>query len=127
MDIGRSIPPCGPRAHIRKDGNLMHNDLSAADLVTRATNGDKQAWDALVDRYAPLIWSICRRYRLGHADAQDVGQTVWLQLVSQLAAVRDPAAIPGWIATTTQRECCRVLRAAPIPPPARQVPGAENI
>ena len=29
------------------------------DLVTRARNGDKQAWDALVERYASLIWSIC--------------------------------------------------------------------
>ena len=33
------------------------------DLVTRAGNGDKQAWDTLVERYAPLIWSICRRHR----------------------------------------------------------------
>ena len=88
----------------------MHDDLTA--LVTRARNGDKQAWDKLVERYAPLIWSICRRYRLGHADAEDAGQSVWLQLVDQLASLRDPAALPGWLATTTQRECGRVLRAA---------------
>jgi hypothetical protein len=36
----------------------------AADLVACARNGDKQAWDALAERYAPLIWSICRRYGL---------------------------------------------------------------
>ena len=88
----------------------MHDDLIA--LVTRARNGDKQAWDELVERYAPLIWSICRRYRLGRADAEDAGQSVWLQLVDQLASLRDPAALPGWLATTTQRECGRVLRAA---------------
>ena len=75
-------------------------------------NGDKQAWDALVERYAPLIWSICRRHRLGRADADDVGQSVWLRLVDQLDRVRDPAALPGWIATTTRRECLRLLRAA---------------
>jgi len=90
----------------------MHNDLSAADLVTRARNGDKQAWDALVDRYAPLVWSICHRHRLSRADADDVGQSVWLQLVEHLGTVRDPAALPGWLATTTRRECGRVLRAA---------------
>ena len=28
----------------------MHDDLTA--LVTRARNGDKQAWDELVNRYA---------------------------------------------------------------------------
>ncbi len=81
------------------------------DLVTRAKKGDKQAWDALVERYAPLIWSICRRHQLNSADADGVGQTVWLRLVSQLDKVRDPAVLPGWLATTTQRECSRVLRA----------------
>jgi RNA polymerase sigma factor (sigma-70 family) len=88
----------------------MHDDLTA--LVTHAENGDKQAWDELVERYAPLIWSICRRYRLCQADADDVGQSIWLRLVSQLASLRNPAALPGWLATTTQRECARVLRAA---------------
>ena len=88
----------------------MHDDLTG--LVARAGNGDKEAWDELVERYAPLIWSICRRYRLDRADAEDVGQIVWLRLVDQLGSLRDPAALPGWLATTTQRECGRVLRAA---------------
>ncbi len=72
----------------------------------------EQAWDELVEGYAPLIWSICRRYRLCRAYADDVGRSVWLKLVGQLASLRDPAALPGWPATTTQRECGRVLRAA---------------
>ena len=97
-------------AYIGEDANVMHDDLTA--LVTRARTGDKQAWDDLVQRYAPLIWSICGRYRLGRADAEDAGQSVWLRLVGHLASIRDPAALPGWIATTTQRECGRVLRAA---------------
>jgi RNA polymerase sigma factor (sigma-70 family) len=87
-------------------------DSAVIDLVARARNGDKQAWDALVERYAPLIWSICRRHRLGRADADDVGQSVWLRLVDQLDRVRDPAALPGWLTTTTLRECLRFLCAA---------------
>jgi RNA polymerase sigma factor (sigma-70 family) len=89
----------------------VRDDPVVTDLVTRARNGDKQAWDALVERYTPLIWSICRRYRLGGADAEDVGQAVWLHLVEHLDNLRDPAALPGWLTTTTRRECCRVLRA----------------
>jgi RNA polymerase sigma factor (sigma-70 family) len=84
---------------------------SVNDLVTRAKKGDKQAWDALVERYAPLIWSICRRHRLSNANADDVGQRVWLQLVSQLDKVRDPAALPGWLTTTTERECGTIQHA----------------
>jgi RNA polymerase sigma factor (sigma-70 family) len=78
------------------------------DLVTRAARGEKQAWNALVERFSPLIWSICRKYRLSDADAEDVGQTVWLQLLDQLAKIRDPAALPGWLVTVTRRECLRV-------------------
>ena len=83
-----------------------------SDLVARARSGDKQAWDALVERYSPLIWSICRRHRLGRADADDVSQSVWLRLLDQLDRVRDPAALPGWLATTARRECLRMLGAS---------------
>jgi RNA polymerase sigma factor (sigma-70 family) len=93
----------------------VSDDPSVTDLVTCAANGDEQAWDALVERYAPLVWSICRRHRLADADADDVGQSVWLQLTAQLGQLRDPAALPSWLATTTRRECGRVLRAARRP------------
>jgi RNA polymerase sigma factor (sigma-70 family) len=91
-----------------------------ADLVTRARKGDQQAWDVLVERYSPLIWSICRRYRLSRADAEDVGQRTWLLFVNHLGAIRDPAAVPGWLATVTRRECGRVVRAARDPQAAGQ-------
>jgi len=105
----------------------MRNDPVVTDLVTRARSGDKQAWDGLVERYASLIWSICRRHRLAGADADDVGQSVWLQLVEHLDKVRDPAALPGWLATTTRRECARVLRAVSGPRAAGYAVDAETI
>ena len=105
----------------------MRADLVVTDLVRRAQDGDRQAWDALVEWYAPLIWSICRRYRLGAADAQDATQTVWLRLIDQLDTIRDPAAIAGWLATTTRRECCKVLRAARRPHATWPQPDAETI
>jgi RNA polymerase sigma factor (sigma-70 family) len=71
-----------------------------------------RAWNEIVDRYAPLVWSICNRYKLSRQDIDDIGQTVWLLLVEQLGNLRQPAALPGWLATPTQRECFRVLRAA---------------
>ena len=105
----------------------MSEDRSVRGLVARARNGDQRAWDGLVERYAPLVWSICRRYQLSDADADDVQQTVWLQLASQLDKIRDPAALPGWLATTTRRECVRLLRAARGPHAAEYVPDAETI
>jgi RNA polymerase sigma factor (sigma-70 family) len=99
----------------------MRDDPFVADLVTRARKGDQQAWEVLVERYSPLIWSICRHYRLSRADAEDVGQRTWQQLVNHLGAIRDPAALPGWLTTTTRRECNRVVRAARGPQAAGQL------
>jgi RNA polymerase sigma factor (sigma-70 family) len=79
-------------------------------LVTRAQDGDQTAWDEIIERFAPLVWSICHRFRLSEADAHDVGQNVWLRLVEHLDVLREPAALPGWLATTTRRECIRVQR-----------------
>lgn len=91
----------------------MHDDPSVIALVNRATAGDRAAWDEIVERYSPLVWSICARYRLTREDADDVGQSVWLLLVENIGSLRAPAALPGWLATTTRHECLRVLRAAP--------------
>ncbi len=88
----------------------MRDDLSVADLVARAAGSDEGAWHELVDRFAPLVWSICVRYQLSRTDIEDVGQTVWLRLVEHLGKLREPAALPGWLATTTQRECVRVVK-----------------
>ena len=74
MRIPQRSEPMAEASLARGNGDRPYDDPSVTDLVTRARNGDKQAWDEIVERYAPLIWSICRRYRLGDADAEDVGQ-----------------------------------------------------
>jgi RNA polymerase sigma factor (sigma-70 family) len=119
---GTSAPHPG-----RKNAPPMRGDVLVTDLVMRARTGDKQAWDALVERYAPVVWAICRRYRLSTADAQDAGQSVWLHLVEQLGNLRDAAVLRGWLATTARRECARVLRAAHHPQAAALVPDVGNI
>lgn len=104
---------------------LIRGRRTVTDLVTRAANGDKQAWDALVERYTPLMWSICRRYRLTDTNAADVCQIVWLHLVDQVGDLRDPATLADWLALTTQRECWRV-RCAPRPATATSLTGTGN-
>jgi RNA polymerase sigma factor (sigma-70 family) len=83
---------------------------AVADLVTRAREGDPQAWDGLVERYLGMVHAICRGHRLGADDAADVNQVVWLRLVEHLSRIRSPAAVGGWIAATTRNECLRMRR-----------------
>jgi RNA polymerase sigma factor (sigma-70 family) len=110
----------------------MRDDPSVIALVARVRDGDQGAWNELVERYSPLVWSICLRYRLSRDDIDDVGQSVWALLVEQIGHLREPAALPGWLATTTSHECLRVLRAtrrhdhAELPPEDRMPPDAAT-
>ncbi|HJZ04015.1 MAG TPA: sigma-70 family RNA polymerase sigma factor, partial [Streptosporangiaceae bacterium] len=101
----------GPGASTRKDAHPTRDDPALTDLGIRASGGDRQAWDALVERYAPLIWAICRGHQLRDAHADDVGQAVWLHLAGHLDSLRDPAPVTAWLATT-RRECHRVMTPA---------------
>ena len=78
------------------------------ELLARAAEGDQEAWDALVDRFSQMVWSIARGFRLDDHTAKDVTQTVWLRLVENLDRITDPERLPGWLATTCRREALRV-------------------
>ena len=80
-------------------------------LVASAREGDQGAWNAIVERFLPLVCALVRRHRLSEADGDDVSQTVWLRLVEHLDTLREPDALPGWISTTTRNECLRLLAA----------------
>jgi len=86
------------------------DDRDLATLVKASIDRDEQAWNELVRRFAGLVAYVIRHYRLGTADAQDVSQLVWLRLVEHLGQIREPSALPGWLATTTRHECERYLR-----------------
>lgn len=86
-------------------------ERTTAELFAGVRDGDQTAWDAVVTRFSSLLWGIARGHRLDTATAGDVVQTVWLRLVENLDAIREPAALPGWLSVTTRRECLRVLRA----------------
>jgi len=85
---------------------------SVTELVEGARRGDESAWNDLVDRFLPLVHAITSSFRLSAAEADDVNQTVWLRLVEHLDSIREPRALPGWLATTARNECLRTLRIA---------------
>jgi RNA polymerase sigma factor (sigma-70 family) len=94
-----------------RKSQVMRDDPAVVTLVVRAADGDQAAWDEIVERYAPLVWAICLRHELDRQSIDDIGQSVWLLLVENISRLREPAALPGWLATTTRRECLRAIRA----------------
>jgi RNA polymerase sigma factor (sigma-70 family) len=80
------------------------------DLVAGARRGERWAWDALVERYRPLLRAVASGYRLNGRDVEDLDQTVWLRLVENLDRIREPRALPKWLNITAGNECRRLTR-----------------
>lgn len=80
------------------------------ELLARASGGDATAWNAIVDRFASLLWAVARGHRLGQEDAADVVQNSWLKLLDHLDDIAQPEALAGWLATTARYECLALLR-----------------
>jgi RNA polymerase sigma factor (sigma-70 family) len=86
-----------------------HDQLDAAELVRRAGEHDRDAWNELVRRYTPLVWRVARAHRLDAADAHDVCQQTWVRLAEHIAGMRQPERLAGWLATVARRESLRLL------------------
>ncbi len=78
-----------------------------ATLVRRAADGDKRAWNRLVDKYGRLIWSITVRFKLAESDAADVVQTTWMRLIEHIDRIEQPDRVGSWLAATARNECLR--------------------
>jgi RNA polymerase sigma factor (sigma-70 family) len=64
----------------------------------------------LADRYAGLLYSIGRRYRLTPEECDDAAQSTWLALCQNAEHIRDPQCVAGWLATTMRRFSAAALR-----------------
>ena len=85
----------------------------------------------IVRRHTPAVVARVRQFRLTPHQAEDVAQTVWLNLLENLEKLRDPHALPGWIATTARHQCIRVTnvnrRTVPVDPQTGRLDGVPTL
>jgi RNA polymerase sigma factor (sigma-70 family) len=79
-------------------------------LVRACLDGDERAWNALIDKYKRLIYSVALRYHATPPDAADIFQSVCLDLFSELSRVREAGALRGWLITVTSHTALRWRR-----------------
>jgi RNA polymerase sigma factor (sigma-70 family) len=79
--------------------------------VRRAAEGDRWAWERLVDQYERLIWAMTRDFKLVENDANDVAQITWLRLLEHIDRIEQPDRVGSWLAATARHECLRSLAA----------------
>jgi RNA polymerase sigma-70 factor (ECF subfamily) len=83
--------------------------------VRAAQAGNRQAFGEIVRRYERLVFSIALRRLANHAEAQEIVQEVFLQVLRKLDQLRTPEALSGWLRQITVRRISnRVSRRGPV-------------
>jgi RNA polymerase sigma factor (sigma-70 family) len=82
-----------------------------ADLLARSPRArDAGAFEELVRRHGPLVWSVCRQALPERADAEDAFQAVFLALVRSADRIRDGRTLPAWLHGVAVRVAMRARR-----------------
>src|SRR3954469_2217669 len=92
----------------RRAADRSDADLLKAFVATR----DEGAFAALVRRHGPLVLATARPATGTPADTDDVFQATFLLLARNAAAVRNPAAVAGWLHGVAGRMARTARRAA---------------
>ncbi len=79
-------------------------------LVTLALEGERAAWEELVERLHRVAWRAIAGFDLAVEDRKDAFAATFCRLYERLDTVREPAKLPGWVATTARNEVLTLLR-----------------
>jgi RNA polymerase sigma factor (sigma-70 family) len=118
-----AAPDPAPSTHHHAHHHGPHNaaDVPLARLVEAARAGCPGAWRAVVARFDDGLHAIARGYGLDSATIDDAVQATWLSAVTHLAALREPAALSGWLRSILHRECLKAANRC-----SREVPVVEQ-
>lgn len=79
-------------------------------LVLAALERDEAAWKQLVERLSGVVWHTIGAYGLSSTDRDEVFASTFFRLFENLSHVREPKALPAWIATTARNEAHALFR-----------------
>lgn len=95
------------RARASHAGGADPEQPAPADvrLLRECLAGNEEAWSALIDKYKGLIYSIPIKYGFSSDDANDIFQSVCVEMLSELPKLRKPKALPKWLIQVASHKC----------------------
>ncbi len=79
-------------------------------LVKSTLLGETSAFGAIVERYWNMVVALALSKVSDPAEAEDIAQESFLKAYSQLAGLRDPSRLAGWLSKITMQQCYNSIR-----------------
>jgi RNA polymerase sigma-70 factor (ECF subfamily) len=89
---------------------LKQNMAGDQQLVRAALLGENSAFGIIVEKYWNMVVALALSKVSDAAEAEDIAQESFLKAYSQLANLRDPSRLVGWLSKITIQQCSNSLR-----------------
>ena len=89
---------------------IVSNKVDLDRLLAGCRQGDRAAWNELVDVITPVIFSVCKRARLSRDESFDIFGQICYDLVGSISEINAPSRICAYVATITRRKIYRIYR-----------------
>jgi DNA-directed RNA polymerase specialized sigma24 family protein len=81
--------------------------LGDLEAIKAAEEGHQWAWNLLVERLAPTVWSQARAGGLGDQEAAEVFRLTWMRAADRLTTF-GASSLRTWFEDTAERESVRI-------------------
>ncbi len=108
---------------------MTHQDSQAIELeilVLRCQRGEREAFEELVHAWERRLFFYIRRLVSDEADAWQILQEVWLQVLRGIRSLREPRRLPVWLYAVTRNTVMNHHRAEYAREQTLDMAGAED-
>ncbi|MDD4053185.1 MAG: RNA polymerase sigma factor [candidate division Zixibacteria bacterium] len=79
--------------------------MDIADILTKCRNGDREAWNMLINAYSKSVYNIALNFFAERDIASDVTQEIFIKLYHNLEKYREEKSFTSWIFAISRNYC----------------------
>ena len=106
----------------------LHEQTAELELVNLARQGDEAAFEEIVQRYSPRVFSVASQFFRRREAVEDAAQEIFFKVYTQLDSYEGRGSLEGWITRIATNTCINTLRSAKRRPeaPIAELTDAED-
>src|ERR671922_2547811 len=95
----------------RVESSTSLRDLDDVGLVAACRDGNRDAFDVIVERHRRTVYQVCYRFVNNHEDASDLSQEAFVRAWRGLKTFKGQAALSTWLYRIAVNACLNKVSA----------------